>query len=101
MTFLQFLAIILAKTGDAMAQVSAAEAKDQLANLLMRAEAGETVTVTRYGKPVAIIAPVPSPQKPKMTGPEMVAWLEERTKDMPMQKETGAQIIRQMRDEGY
>jgi uncharacterized protein YfaS (alpha-2-macroglobulin family) len=39
--------------------------------------------------------------KPKMTGPEMVTWLEARTKGMPMQKETGAQIVRQMRDEGY
>jgi prevent-host-death family protein len=101
MTFLQILAIMLAKIGDTMAQVSAAEAKDQLASLLMRAEAGETVTVTRYGKPVAIIAPVPTPQKPKMTGPEMVAWLEEQTKDMPVLETTGAEIIRQIRDSGY
>jgi prevent-host-death family protein len=84
-----------------MAQVSAAEAKDQLAALLSRAEAGETVTVTRYGKAVAIIAPVPAPQTPKMTGPEMVAWLQEQRKGMPTFKETGAELIRKMRDEGY
>jgi prevent-host-death family protein len=85
-----------------MSSVSIAEAKNQLSGLIARAEAGETVTLTRYGKSVAILAPMPAPQpKPKMTGPEMVTWLEARTKGMPMQKETGAQIVRQMRDEGY
>jgi prevent-host-death family protein len=32
---------------------SVAEARDQLASLIRRAEEGETVTVTRRGKPVA------------------------------------------------
>jgi hypothetical protein len=43
----------------------------------------------------------PAPQTPKMTGPEMVAWLQEQRKGMPTFKETGAELIRKMRDEGY
>ncbi len=42
--------------------VSVAEAKAKLSELLKLAEAGEEITVTRHGKPVATIA---AAQKPK------------------------------------
>ncbi len=84
-----------------MTTVSLAEAKNQLSRLIDQALAGEKITITRYGKPMVTLTPEPANQPRKMSGPEMVAWLEEQTKDMPMQKVTGAEIIRQMRDEGY
>ncbi|MGH6854982.1 MAG: type II toxin-antitoxin system Phd/YefM family antitoxin [Aestuariivirga sp.] len=37
--------------------VSLKEAKDKLAELLRRTEAGETVVITRHGKPVADLVP--------------------------------------------
>jgi prevent-host-death family protein len=84
-----------------MATVSIAEAKDQLSRLIDQALAGEKITITRYGKPMVTLTPEPANQPRKMTGPEMVAWLREELKDMPKFKDTGADIIRQMRDEGY
>jgi prevent-host-death family protein len=41
-----------------MAQVSLKEAKDHLAALGRRAESGETIIVTRHGKPAFELAPV-------------------------------------------
>ena len=41
-----------------MARVGAFEAKTKLAELLDKVEAGETVTITRHGKPVAKLVPV-------------------------------------------
>lgn len=40
-----------------MATVGSFEAKTKLAELLDRVEAGETVTITRHGKPVAKLVP--------------------------------------------
>ena len=37
--------------------VSVAEAKSRLSELLKRVEAGENVTITRRGKPVAVLSP--------------------------------------------
>jgi prevent-host-death family protein len=84
-----------------MATVSIAEAKDQLSRLIDQALAGEKITITRYGKPMVTLTPEPANSPSKMTGPQMVAWLREELKDMPKFKDTGADIIRQMRDEGY
>lgn len=39
-------------------QVSIAEAKAKFASLIARAEAGETIVVTRNGRPVARLAPL-------------------------------------------
>jgi prevent-host-death family protein len=41
-----------------MANYSIAQAKDHLAELVSAAEAGETVTITRQGKPVAVLKAV-------------------------------------------
>jgi prevent-host-death family protein len=44
-------------------QVAIADAKAQFAELIRRAEAGEEITVTRHGRPVArIIAAPPGPR---------------------------------------
>ncbi len=41
-----------------MAEVGAFEAKTHLAQLLDQVERGETVTITRHGRPVARLVPV-------------------------------------------
>jgi prevent-host-death family protein len=42
------------------AQVSIADAKARFAALIARAEAGERIVVTRNGRPVACLAPLPA-----------------------------------------
>jgi prevent-host-death family protein len=41
------------------AQISVAQAKARFAALVTRAEAGETIVVTRNGRPVARLGPLP------------------------------------------
>jgi prevent-host-death family protein len=41
-----------------MARVTAFEAKNRLGKLLARASAGEEITITRHGEPVAMLVPV-------------------------------------------
>ncbi|HZZ89090.1 MAG TPA: type II toxin-antitoxin system prevent-host-death family antitoxin [Caulobacteraceae bacterium] len=56
-----------------MAEYSVAEAKNNLPKLLDRALAGECVTITRRGKPIARIEPIdPEPQAMSID----VDWLE-------------------------
>jgi prevent-host-death family protein len=43
--------------------VSIAEAKDRLSELIRAVEAGEKVVITRHGKPVAQITPPPSKRR--------------------------------------
>jgi antitoxin (DNA-binding transcriptional repressor) of toxin-antitoxin stability system len=79
-----------------MATVSVAEAKDKLSALLNAAEAGETVTITRHGRPVAELKAVtPKPRSQR----EWVDWISAQTADIPMSPVTGAELIRAMRDE--
>lgn len=46
-----------------METVGAFEAKTHLGELLDRVERGESVTITRHGRPVAQLVPTPPPQK--------------------------------------
>jgi len=46
-----------------METVGAFEAKTHLAEILDRVEQGESLTITRHGKPVAQLVPVAAPQK--------------------------------------
>lgn len=48
-----------------MVEVTTAEAKKHLSELLKRAQAGESITITRYGKAVATLNP------PKQPAPDM------------------------------
>jgi prevent-host-death family protein len=47
-------------------QVSTAEAKNRLTELIRKVERGERVTITRHGKPVAQIGPAPPNKKKKV-----------------------------------
>jgi prevent-host-death family protein len=77
-----------------MRMVGTFEAKTRLIELLRDVAGGETVTITKRGKPVAIIAPVPSERKqdrraameelrrlreslPRVSAEELAAWVQE------------------------
>ncbi len=48
-----------------MSQVSVAEAKNRLSELIVRVEAGEEISVTRHGRPVArLVAAGPASDEP-------------------------------------
>ncbi len=76
-----------------MSVVTVAEAKAHLSELVERAAKGETVCVTRRGKPVARIAPVAEPKKPVD-----VSMLRAITKGMATQTDSAGDFIRRMRD---
>jgi len=48
--------------------VSIAEAKNRLPELIRAVESGEKVVITRHGKPVAQIAPAPPERRPVRLG---------------------------------
>jgi prevent-host-death family protein len=77
-----------------MTTVTAYEAKTHLPRLLRAAERGETVIITRHGKPVAQLGPVQDPRRqeiaevmqrmklararrPKVSLEEILAWRHE------------------------
>lgn len=74
-----------------MLEVNIAEAKAKLSELLRQVEVGEQVTITRRGKPVAVLN---APQKPL---PSRTQW---RAKQARLET-SSAELIRQMRDEAY
>jgi len=78
--------------------------RDQLTDLVERAEAGEDVTILRDGKPVARIVPVPAKdeaKKPRGIDPEALRAMRELTDSMPMSDISGVEILREMRDSRY
>lgn len=76
-----------------MKTVSVAEAKAHLSDLINQATDGETVTITRRGKPVAQL--VPAAKQLKKVDVEMLRKI---TKGMPMQPQSAGEFIRAMRD---
>lgn len=83
-----------------MTTYSVAEAKNRLAALIAAAERGETVTITRYGKPVAELRAV-APAAPRRMTPEehdrFFAAVD--ALGIPRMEEDAATIVRRMRDE--
>jgi len=73
--------------------VSIAEAKAHLSELVDRAEAGETMEITRRGKPAARLSP---PEVPKR--PIDLTKLRALTATLPWQSQSAAEFIREMRD---
>ncbi len=76
-----------------MNSYSLADAKARLSELIDKVEAGETVEITRRGKPVARVAPVRAPTQP-------IDWdaLHRLRERMPPQKVGAGEFIRAMRD---
>ena len=73
--------------------VNIAEAKAHLSELVERAEAGETVEITRRGKPAARLVPPVSPRK--AFSADVLAAM---TADMTVQPQGAAALIRELRD---
>jgi prevent-host-death family protein len=73
---------------------SLAHAKARLSELIDRVKAGETVEITRRGKPVAKIVPQQRPLK-KVD----VDALERLAERLPLQSQDSGEFIRQMRDD--
>jgi prevent-host-death family protein len=51
-----------------MTTINIHEAKTHLSRLLERVEAGETIVIARAGDPIAKIAPLDAPPKPRRLG---------------------------------
>ena len=86
-----------------MATYGVAEAKNKFTHLLDRVEAGESITITRHGKPVAELKATPE-TRPKLTPEARRALLDEfaaRRDARPALGISAVDLIRQMRDEGY
>lgn len=76
-----------------MGTITLADAKAHLSALVTRAEAGESIAITRRGKPVAQLTPAASPRKPVD-----LAMLQAVTATMTRQPEAAADLVRSMRD---
>lgn len=76
-----------------MNSMNLADAKAQLSALVDRVEAGDTIDITRHGKPVARISAVTYPRKPVNLG-----MLQALTNTLPVQTEIAADLVRAMRD---
>lgn len=77
-----------------MDPISLADAKARLSELIDRVEAGDTVDITRRGKPVARLTAVSAPRKAVDA-----ALLRSVTATMPPQTQTAADLVRSMRDD--
>jgi prevent-host-death family protein len=78
-----------------MESVGAFEAKTHLSELLDRVERGEKITITRHGKPAAMLVPV-TETKPKLTHEEIVEGMRELRKST----KPGSMSIKEMINEG-
>lgn len=76
-----------------MTNVNIAEAKAHLSELIARAEAGETIRISRRGTPVVEIRKAEPPRKPIDA-----AMLRAVTDKQPMAKVPAAELVRSMRD---
>jgi antitoxin (DNA-binding transcriptional repressor) of toxin-antitoxin stability system len=75
--------------------------KDQIEELVSRAEAGETILIEKDGRTVARIEGVVGAEAPH-DGPQRkidITALRELTQSQPMQTESAADFIRRMRNE--
>lgn len=75
-----------------MDAINLADAKAHLSELVDRVEAGDSIDITRRGKPVARLTAVARPRKPID-----VALLQTLTAAMP-QAQSAADLVRSMRD---
>ena len=83
-----------------MGAYSLAEAQEQLDRLVDEALAGETVTLTRDGRPVVRLTPTPAePPEPKPLTDEYLQWMRERARSRPNLDGDSVTLVREMRGE--
>ncbi len=76
-----------------MDAIKLADAKAHLSELIDRVEAGDTIEITRRGRPVAKLTRAVQPRKPID-----VAVLKALIATMPLQKHSAETLVREMRD---
>jgi prevent-host-death family protein len=76
-----------------MSAVNLADAKARLSELVDRAEAGDTINITRRGKPVAQLTGAVKPRR--LIDATLLRSL---TDGMPLQSQNAADLVRSMRD---
>lgn len=76
-----------------MGAINLADAKAHLSELIDRVEAGDSIDITRRGKPVARLTAVARPRR-RIDA----ALLRSLTATMPPQAEGAADLVRSMRD---
>ena len=76
-----------------MDAINLADAKAHLSELVDRVEAGDTIAITRRGRPVARLTAVSAPRKPIDR-----RMLESLTAAISAQTGTAASLVRSMRD---
>jgi prevent-host-death family protein len=76
-----------------MEEISLAEAKAHLSELVDRVENGGSIDITRRGKAVARLTPVAKPRQPIDA-----ASLRSLSATLPPQSESAADLVRAMRD---
>ncbi len=76
-----------------MSAINLADAKAHLSELVDRVEAGDSIDITRRGKPVARLSAVTRPRK-RIDA----ALLQSVTATMPPQAQNAADLVRSLRD---
>jgi prevent-host-death family protein len=76
---------------------SVAEAKNRLPELIDRALCGEGIIITRHGRPVAELKPIPQPARP--VSPADLDWLAALRSKLKRTKQNAADLVSAMRDE--
>lgn len=76
-----------------MDTINLADAKARLSELVDRVEAGESIAITRRGKPVARLTAVNGPRK-RID----ISMLQAVTAAMPSQTQRAADLVRSIRD---
>jgi antitoxin (DNA-binding transcriptional repressor) of toxin-antitoxin stability system len=76
------------------ARISLADAKARLSEITALAASGETIIITKRGKPLAQLSRAQTPRKPVD-----LAALQRLTNAMPPQTEDAADFVRRLRDE--
>lgn len=78
---------------------SVAEAKNQLSELIDRALEGEPVVITRHGRPVVELKPLPEP--PRRVTEADLEWLRQRRIKLAPGAEDAGTLVSRMRDEDW
>jgi prevent-host-death family protein len=83
-----------------MKSVSLAEAKAHLSELIDGVAEGETVEITRHGRPVAQLVATERPVAPKTPRKKIdVVWLKSIADSIRPQTQSAAEFVRKMRDD--
>jgi prevent-host-death family protein len=85
-----------------MSVIKINEMKERIEELVTRVQAGETILIEKDGKTVArlvglAVAPTERTPRKKID----ITALQEFTRSLQPAEESGAELIRRMRDEGY